>query len=118
MNESRSGEGECRSRGALLIVEAMRTQAHVAVLSALKPRKARGSVLAFVVHAAVELHAAVVASPGKLARLCLRTVAGVGRPAVFTPATVLTGLALTFINVHLTQLTWRETTLSIRYGGG
>lgn len=69
---------------------------------------AGGPVLAFMVHTAVEFHMAAIPSPRKFTWLCLRTVAGVGGPAVLTPASMLTGLALTFINVHFTQFTWEE----------
>lgn len=105
VNVSGGGEGERRSCGAVLIIETMRAQACMTVFSTLQPWVAGGSVLTFVLHAAVESHITVISSPGKFPRLRLRTVAGVGRPAVFTPASVLTGLTLTFINVHFTQLT-------------
>lgn len=110
VNETRSGEGECCSCGAVFIVEAMRAQACVTVFSTLQPRMAGGPILAIVVHTAIELHMAAIPSPRKFAWLCLRTVAGEGRPSIFTPTSILTGLALTFINVHFTQLTWRGTT--------
>lgn len=105
VNESRGGEGERCSCGAVLIIETMRAQACVTVFSTLQPWVAGGSVLTFVFHTAVEFHITVTSSPRKFPWLRLRTVAGVGRPAVFTPASILTGLTLTFINVHFTQLT-------------
>lgn len=105
MNEPRGGEGERRLCGTLLVVEAVRAQASVAVFSALQPRVAGGSVLAFVFHTAIEFNVTVVTSPRKLTLLHLRTMAGVGSHAIFTPAAVLTGLALAFINVDLTSLT-------------
>ncbi|KAF3848675.1 hypothetical protein F7725_015172 [Dissostichus mawsoni] len=91
-DKPRGGEGEGCSGGALFIVETVRTEAGVA----------GGSILAFVVHTAVEFHITEVSSPGKFSWLFVRTVTGVGGPAVFTPASILTRLALTLINIHLT----------------
>lgn len=110
--ESRSREGECCSGGAVVVIETMRTQARVTVLSLVQPGLADGSVQALVVHAAEELDVAALSSPGDLTFLGLRTVAAVGRPSVLTPASVLAWLTLTLVDVDLTQLTCRNTHVS------
>lgn len=108
VNESWGGKGEGCSRRAPLIIEAVRAQACVPVFAPLQPRTAGGSILTLVAHTAVEFDLAVASSPGKLARRCFGTVAHVGRSAILTPATVLTGLTLTLINVHFAQFPCME----------
>jgi hypothetical protein len=70
-----------------------------------QPRVAGGAILAFLIHAAQELDAAVVATPGQLVRLSLRTVAGVAGHAVLAPCTIQTWLALALINVDFANFT-------------
>lgn len=108
-NESRSLEGECCSGGAVVIIETVRTQAGVTVLALIQPGLADGPVQAPMVHAAEELDVAVVSSPGDLACFCPGTVADVGRSSILTPASVLTRLTLTLVDVDFTQLTCRKT---------
>lgn len=93
----------------MVVIETMRTQACVTVLSLVQPGLADGAVQALMVHTAEELDVAALSSPGDLTVLGLRTVAAVGRSSVLTPASVLTWLTLTLVDVHLTQLTCRNT---------
>lgn len=102
IDQSRSGEREGGPGGALLIVEAVWTQAGVAVLLTIQPGSTGGSILALVMNTTPQLDIAMVSSPEQLPWLRVRTVAGVGRPAILAPTTVLTRLALTLIDVHLT----------------
>lgn len=93
----------------MVVIETMRTQARVTVLSLVQPRLADGAIQAPMVHTAEELDVAALSSPGDLTVLSLRTVAAVGRSPVLTPASVLTRLTLTLVDVDLTQLTCRKT---------
>lgn len=93
----------------MVIIEAVRTQARVAMLSLVQPGLADGAIQAPVVHTAEELDVAALSSPGDLTVLSLRTVAAVGCSPVLTPASVLTWLTLALVDVDLTQLTCRRT---------
>lgn len=93
----------------MVVIETMRTQARVTVLSPVQPGLADGSVQAPVVHTAKELDVAALSSPGGLTFLSLRTVAAVGRPSVLTPASVLAWLTLTLVHIDFAQLPCRDT---------
>lgn len=93
----------------MVIIESMRTQACVTVLSFIQPGLADGAVKALMVHTAKELDVAVLSSPGDLTLLCLGTMAAVGCSSVLAPASVLTWLTLTLVDVHLTQFPCRNT---------
>ena len=109
VDESRGREGEGGLGGAALVEEAVLAQAGVAVFLVAQPGLAGGPVQAVVVHTAVELDVAALSSPGEFAGgLGVGTVAGVGGQAVFAPAAVEAGLALTLVYVDLTEDTWED----------
>lgn len=92
----------------MVVIETVRTQARVTVLSFIQPGLADGAVQALMVHTAKELDVAALSSPGDLTLLGLGTVAAVGRSSVLAPASILTWLTLTLVHVHLTQLPCRN----------
>lgn len=110
VDESWSGEGEGGSCGTAVVVEARRTRARVTVffLFFSQPREAGGAVLTLMVYAARQLDLAVAPPPGQVAVFWLGTAAGVGVCGVFALASVLTRLTFTFVNIHLTQITWKQ----------
>ena len=109
VDKSCSREGEGGLRGTPVVVEAVRAQAGVAVLLVAQPREAGGSVLTLVVHTAVEFDVAAVSSPREFTGgLNVGTVADVGGHAVYTPAAIKARLALTLVDVDLTDVTWED----------